>query len=221
MDDALHWLDDVESDEIFNIVQKLEKELLAEGFSIDSIGDVEENSETKPADEVVGATAEQLESIKELIEFDHVYHKTAPSEESDCTAVADSFTSENQMDITVYEGSDDPIEGETCEITSMNPCITLTEPDEGVDEPEDDVVFLCSTKNGPSLTTDLSSAPSILRNANMAFLGVQKREESCSDSDYESASSLLSPFSDREVCPSPEENEEWDNTLVELFPSLM
>lgn len=200
---------------------------------------------------MVGTTAEHLESVKELIVFDHMYYKSDQqlgcsadsNEQSICTHMD---TPENKMESTtlVFDEDSIPIESVTYEICSEDSPSSLgrvsTDDEcsraEDDDDDDNDVLFLGSVKPNtvPSimLTKQHHYSPvppvnSIAEDStNNSLLKPRKKEmdsTSGSDSDYESVSSLLSPFSDQ-MCHSPfgdDASDSFDASLVELFPSLI
>lgn len=173
----------------------------------------------------MGTTAEQLESIKELIQFDHVYHKSVPENgKSEGT----NFTSKIAMDTNIEESSVQ-IEPETCEVV----CIDSPKSINNDEDMSDEVVFLCSR---PKTVSPSWSEPEATRWSKVNSNSVDSRdsdlmdcsnpkgslqEDALSDAGYESASSLLSPYSDHEATLASPQNDCWDNSLAELFPSLL
>lgn len=210
MDDALRWLADVEPDELVDVLQQLTEELDEDTATSNQGGDEEVNSSIKSSSTVVGTPATELESLKELIQFDHVYYKSNPSK-PDQEMVIDSVVShegdihsenelqigskisETNLDIAEYV-TVEMVKSEQMEIDNQNSVLFPT-------PPHSDMNSSVNTQNSEMerLTAD--------QDDNLGSL---------SDSGYETSSPLLSPFSDSGSCSSL-----WEDSFHELFPSLI
>jgi hypothetical protein len=74
LDDAIGLLvNDHESDAVLEFLHKCSQELLES--NITEISPTAEQSDPKPTNKSIDNKSEQLESIKDLMRFDHLYHK--------------------------------------------------------------------------------------------------------------------------------------------------
>ncbi|KAK2140817.1 hypothetical protein LSH36_1238g00028 [Paralvinella palmiformis] len=64
--------------ELIGLLQQIVEDTPADGTKTTSLGKSGSNTETRSPTKVVGPTAAELESLKELIQFDHEYYKSEP-----------------------------------------------------------------------------------------------------------------------------------------------
>lgn len=152
---------------------------------------------------MVGPTSKCLESHKELIHFDHIYYKqgdklTSPKDPSLSLPDSDLSTNDTHIDIPmeVEHSSLMPIEGDNC---TEIPIICVPDSNISTHVLHDfDENLIYADFGGNMLTvTDSRPVPSPVS----------------SDGGYDSSFSAGSPCSS---AANP-----WDDTLTELFPSLV
>ncbi|GAB6030085.1 hypothetical protein CHUAL_005764 [Chamberlinius hualienensis] len=185
---------------------------------------------------MVGSPSEQLESIKELILFDHIYHKNPKEDDHGNIEILensnkmDDFTS--QINVPCMSLTDTsviiPSDKQSCEITTAKP---PKNEEKSLKAEDDDVVVVYSTATTPPNSrkrtiskTTTEESKFLTKQALSIFSesGLKTNFECLSDSGYESGSSVRSPFSDANSdIGSSSEDMFWDNSLVELFPTLM
>lgn len=169
---------------------------------------------------MVGASPEELDSIKELIHFDHVYYKQEDScgeaisdadivmEDSSAALAAAAAASPQYTSPPLSPFPQSP------HSPPVTPCSAFVELEDSVVVIEDDdsgctALDLESGTASPSLSV-LSRERSPFRTAPSPSLSVE--------TGYESAVSPLSDCSLRD--DSLFEESPWENSLTELFPSL-
>lgn len=247
MDDALRWLADVDPNEIVDIFQKLGQEIFEDDLTCTAVPSREEFPSRESETEVVGTPAEQLESIKELIRFDHIYHKNLNGDDHKRVEINENSMNINdltsQINVPCISVIDTPaLENQSCEI-STNQNLKTKEKFHMVDD-EDVVVVYSAVNSTPSnslksntrkmnlrkRTISITATPTKKSNAltkqddsNTSELITKSNLDCLSDSGYESSgSSMRSPFNDTssDMIGGPEDLL-WDKSLVELFPTFM
>ncbi|CAN7985204.1 unnamed protein product [Ixodes hexagonus] len=236
LDDAIRLLaSDDECDDLFALLQECSENLLDLPISDDSTPapvTVEAGRQPRkplgrertPPACVVGPSPEELDSIKELIHFDHVYYKQEDSCDvatSDVDIVMEDSSA--ALAAAAATAASSPQSGSSSPPFSpypQSPGSSPPTPGSAFLELEDTVVVIedddCCTMRGlesgatsPSLSI-LSQERSPFRTAPSPSLSVE--------TGYESA---VSPLSD---CSPPDgslfEESPWEDSLTELFPSL-
>lgn len=187
---------------------------------------------------MVGSTTEQLESIKELIHFDHIYHKNPTKVEMTDQIISQDFNFDSDvLRIPCKEESQVNENGPSCKIIPEI-SIECSEPESLQSSDDDEIMIIDSIINSNPISTKQNRKTNLRRrtftqtkkpvikqdciNEQLYFSGCtsEYNVECFSDSGYESAESLLSPHvehnDDGQIF-----DEMWENSLAELFPSLM
>lgn len=166
---------------------------------------------------MVGASPEELDSIKELIHFDHVYYKQEDSCDvatSDADIVMEDSSAALEAAASSQSGSPPtspfPQSPRSPPQTPSSAFVELEDPVVVIEDDDDCTALeLKSGVTSPSLSS-LPRDHSPFRTAPSPSLSVE--------TGYESAVSPLSDCSLRE--DSLFEESPWDDSLTELFPSL-
>jgi len=238
----------VEPDELLDVLQELTKELdHKDDGTTAADGKVDEDGES--VSRVVGASSEELESIKELIKFDHVYYKagnvqqsTPVITESDPTEpasplarvvasdqIADDVVSMATVCLAEDSSMDVDVAAAAQPTLDVAECITID------DDDDDDVQVLklpsaCETTLSPvgkldeiCASEDVSSQVlSLTTQDQFSPKDSLSPASSLSDAGYDSATSVLSPYSDCGLSGSLfEDNMGWEESFQELFPALL
>lgn len=170
----------------------------------------------------MGASPEELDSIKELIHFDHVYYKQEDSRDEDtgdADVVMEVSSAALETPAALLSSSSQP-ESPAFSSFPPSPCSPPPTPGSAFVELEDPVVVIEDDDDGcvtmpesgvtcPSLN-DLPRECSPFRTAPSPSLSVE--------TGYESAVSPLSDCSLRD--DNLFEESPWEDSLTELFPSL-
>lgn len=165
---------------------------------------------------MVGPTAEELESIKELIRFDHVYYKKSSTD----TSVVDSF----ENNVSVFTSTDEPIpmiseDALDQDLTKQN---ILTS--ETMDIPVDNLSEIAVNQDSAENSKDyIFPVCSPVCHTDILESMKTKMSPSRSDSGYDSALSLCSPLSDVDSSGFGNllDESSWEDPFSELFPSLI
>lgn len=185
--------DDIQSDDFLDLLQQCSEELFQESSNSPSVGMegiTESNSEKGSGDQVVGTASEDLESVKELIEFDHIYYKH-------------SDVSLSNQQVISTENEKEPILSTEKVILERDQHTTEHSPTDGqfLIPP---VVVKHECEELPEPLSPLSSIDSLSSCTSSPFAG---------DSGYDTVNS---PFSEHgNLMDDP-----WGDTFTELFPSL-
>ncbi|CAN8015529.1 unnamed protein product [Ixodes persulcatus] len=229
LDDAIRLLaSDDECDDLFALLQECSENLLDLPISDDSTpapvpvearGQAREplGRERTPPTCLVGASPEELDSIKELIHFDHVYYKQEDSCDvatSDADIVMEDSSAALEAAASSQSGSPPtspfPQSPRSPPQTPSSAFVELEDPVVVIEDDDDCTALeLKSRVTSPSLSS-LPRDHSPFRTAPSPSLSVE--------TGYESAVSPLSDCSLRE--DSLFEESPWDDSLTELFPSL-
>lgn len=185
----------------------------------------------------MGPTPKELESIKELIQFDHIYYK---QEDSSCTSKKDAETeSLNYQAITPK--SDASTEDSISKVPEVNPSeflnpVSVVIVESPVEVPVIDLIeeeepseiskdSECQSKNflsvPPQNSVSLMDPLSIDVGVQESSSGYCSPSPSLSDAGYDSSYSVSSPSSDIHSTGSLRDEDLWDETFTELFPSLV
>ncbi|CAN7986051.1 unnamed protein product [Ixodes pacificus] len=231
LDDAIRLLaSDDECDDLFALLQECSENLLDLPISDDSTpapvpleagGQAREplGRERTPPTCLVGASPEELDSIKELIHFDHVYYKQEDSCDvatSDADIVMEDSSAALEAAAAASSQSGSPPASpfpQSLRSPPPTPGSAFVELEDPVVVIEDDddctALELKSGVTSPSLSA-LPRDHSPFRTAPSPSLSVE--------TGYESAVSPLSDCSFRD--DNLFEESPWDDSLTELFPSL-
>lgn len=158
---------------------------------------------------MVGTASKSLEPNKELIHFDHIYSKQENSiigipDEGLCLPDGELSTKDSHIPETILSTHDDL--GGVVEIADSPSDIPIISISSNPSDPElNNLPFQCDTFSFGNIDEHLLSPPTdSLKSCS---------SPSSSDAGYDSSFSAPSPCGD--VC-NP-----WDDTLTELFPSLV
>lgn len=184
---------------------------------------------------LVGASPEELDSIKELIHFDHVYYKQEESagaadvimEDAPATVAAAAAASPQDTYILSppsIASSPPPLIGPSSHPASRPVVFTPASPATSVVEVEDTVVVIEDSNDSAPLC--LMSAPAtnsgVLQGHTLCpsmFKMIPSPSALSTETGYESAVSPLSDCSLRE--DNFFEESAWEDPLPELFPALV
>lgn len=210
LDDAVRLLaSNSETDDLLDLLRQCGEDIMECDFNDTYDSNAETRQQQLSHDsEVVGSTSKSLESNKELIHFDHIYSKQEDClDGSLCLPLPESELSTKDS-LTLIATSDD-LEGivEIVDSSSNIPIISISSNPSDPQLNNDIMPFECDTFSFGDLNEHLLSPP-------VDGLKHCSSPASSSDTGYDSSFSASSPCGDDAGNP-------WDDTLTELFPSLV
>ncbi|XP_041347685.1 LOW QUALITY PROTEIN: uncharacterized protein LOC121367524 [Gigantopelta aegis] len=249
--DAIHSLcPDSQSDVLFGLLQQLDSETDELESKEEAIATSETDSSNKkqpqPQPQVVGPTTTELESLNELIKFDHIYYKAPCVTKETSLEACETQTGENLKDIEACNASSSPQQKKSslpgqCDEPEI-PVLELEELPDNFQLLEDlqdlfkeDLLSNTSVPDVPG--TDFIPQEIQSQNTCDSSKGKKRKLSVSSDSAYSSDIELVdltmeasSPFQSQDLSDvsspmsdlsSPLGDNPWEEDFTDLFPALI
>jgi len=184
---------------------------------------------SQPITQMVGSSAKELESLNELIKFDHVYHKTQPAPRS--IVAMDTIQQQQALPVTTAATTNNTVP--TVSVPSYdddnNGTLSLNDIESLANFLNEDLLSMVTNICDISKESGNSGAIDATQNSNMHksippplthMPPVNTLSPgSYSDSGYSDLSDAASPRSD--ISSALSSDELWEESFTELFPSLV